>query len=62
MTLPCPRCERPHNISHCLHGARVLCRHCGHWATVVIRIDSSLYLAPVAPPEYPRPARREEAW
>jgi hypothetical protein len=59
MKLPCPRCQHPCDVRN---GDRVWCLQCGHWSAVVIRVDSSVYLAPVAPPSYPKPAAREEAW
>jgi|EndMetStandDraft_2_1072991.scaffolds.fasta_scaffold3206379_1 hypothetical protein len=62
MEVPCPRCQRLYDVSHRLNGDRVWCPGCDKWAAVVMRVDSSVYLAPVAPPDYPRPAPREEAW
>lgn len=61
-------CARPHTsldpapigVSRRQNDDRVWCLGYGTWATIVMRIDSSVYLAPVAPPDYPRPAPRED--
>jgi len=60
LTAPCPRCQHPYDVTYRKHTDRVWCQHCGKWAAVIIRLDGSIYLAPVAPPDYPRPAPREE--
>jgi hypothetical protein len=50
---PCPHCGRLYDISHGIARRSDLTPRLQH-------IDSSVYLSPVAPPDYPRPAPREE--
>jgi hypothetical protein len=58
--VPMEHCPDLFAPCHRLHGDRVWCPGCGRWAAIVMRVDNSVYLAPAAPPEYPRPAPREE--
>jgi hypothetical protein len=48
--LPCPHCQKMHDISHRMHGDRVWCVRCGKWFAVVMRLDGSVYLVKVEPP------------
>jgi hypothetical protein len=50
LTLPCPHCRRPSDVSRRRHGENIWCTQCGKWALMIMRPDGVSYLAKCDPP------------